>query len=152
MLSLQFDDSQDMTDTAQLMGFVLMALKDSTAKESFLTLLSLRRRTRGEDIYNEFKHYVHDNSIPIHKLVAITTDGAPAMRGVHSGFVALCRRDPDFPEFLNYHCVIHQQGLASKVVDFSHVLTLVVMIVNSIRAKLLQHRLFKSFLDELDAA
>uniref|UniRef100_A0A8C1NJA8 Uncharacterized protein n=1 Tax=Cyprinus carpio TaxID=7962 RepID=A0A8C1NJA8_CYPCA len=147
--SLQFDESQDVTDTAQLMVFVRMAFKDSTTKEAFLTLLPLQGRTRGEDIYNEFKRYVHDNSIPIHKLVAITTDGAPAMRGLHSGFVALCRHDPDFPRFLNYHCVIHQQALASKVVDLSHVMTLVVKIVNSIRAKGLQHRLFKSLLDEL---
>uniref|UniRef100_A0A8C1R9U2 HAT C-terminal dimerisation domain-containing protein n=1 Tax=Cyprinus carpio TaxID=7962 RepID=A0A8C1R9U2_CYPCA len=150
--SLQFDESQDVTDTAQLMVFVRMAFKDSTTKEAFLTLLPLQGRTRGEDIYKEFKRYVHNNSIPIHKLVAITTDGAPAMRGLHSGFVALCRRDTDFPRFLNYHCVIHQQALASKVVDLSHVMTLVVKIVNSIRAKGLQHRLFKSLLDELHAS
>ena len=63
-----------MTDTAQLMVFVHMAFKDSTVKEAFLNLLPLKGTTRGEDIYNEFKLDVHDNSIPIHKLVAITTD------------------------------------------------------------------------------
>ena len=36
--------------------------------------------------------------------------------------------------------------------DFSHVMTLVVKLINSIRAKALQHRLFKSLMDELDAA
>jgi len=45
------------------------------------------------------------------------------------------------------HCVIHQQALASKVVDLSHVMTLVIKIVNSI-----QHCLFKSLLDELHAS
>lgn len=148
--SLQFDESVDITDTAQLVVFVRMAFQDSTTKEDFLTVWHLKERTRGEDVYNEFKKYIKDSNIPIHKLVAITTDGAPAMCGVHSGFVALCRNDPDFPDFVNYHCVIHQQALAGKAVDFSHVMTLVVKLVNSIRAKALQHRLFKALLDELD--
>ncbi|KAJ8005404.1 hypothetical protein DPEC_G00146280 [Dallia pectoralis] len=45
-----------------------------------------------------------------------------------------------------------KQALAGKVVDFSHVMLLVVKLINSIRAKALQHRLFKALLDELDAA
>ena len=53
-------------------------------------------------------------TIPIIKLVANTTDGAPAMRGVRFGFVALCRNDPAFPEFMTYHCVIHQQALVGR--------------------------------------
>ena len=73
------------------------------------------------------------------------------MCGVRAGFIALCRNDHDFPDFVNYHCVIHQQALAGKVVNFSHVMTLVVKLINSIRAKALQHRLFKVLLDELDA-
>ena len=150
--SLQFDESLDVMDTAQLVVFVRMAFQDFTTKEDFLTLLQLKERTRGEDIYNVFKSYVREKNIPIHKLVAITTDGAPAMCGVHAGFIALCRNDPDFPDFMKYHCVIHQQALAGKVVDFSHVMSLVVKVVNSIRAKALQHRLFKALLDELDSA
>lgn len=150
--SLQFDESVDVMDTAQLVAFVKMVFQDSTTKEDFLTLLHLKEKTRGVDIYNEFKKYVGENDIPIHKLVAITTDGAPAMRGARNGFIGLCRNDPDFPSFVNYHCVIHQQALAGKVLDFSHVMTLVVKLVNSIRAKALQHRLFKALLDELDAA
>lgn len=114
--------------------------------------MHLKERTRGEDIYNEFKKYVCDNDIPIHKFVAITTDGDPAMRSVCTGFIELCRNDHDFPDFVNYHCVIHQQALVGKVMDFSHVMTLVVKVINSIRAKALQHRLFQALLDELDAA
>ena len=66
-------------DTAQPAVFVRMAFQDFTTKEDFLTLLHLKQRTRGEDIYNVFKSYVRENNIPMHKLVAITTDGAPAM-------------------------------------------------------------------------
>ena len=77
--SLQFDESLDVMDTAQLVIFVRMAFPDSTTKEDLLTLLHLKERTRGENIYNAFKKYVRDNDFPIHKLMAITTDGAPAV-------------------------------------------------------------------------
>ncbi|KAJ4927678.1 hypothetical protein JOQ06_015481, partial [Pogonophryne albipinna] len=120
---VQFDESTDATDTAQLGVFVRMVFTDFTVKEAFLALIPLKERTRGEDVYKAFKDYVREYKIPIHKIVSFTTDGAPAMLGVRSGFVALCRKDPDFPPF----------------------------IVNSIRAKALQHRLFKSLLDELDS-
>ena len=98
--SLQFDESLDISDVVQLIVFVRMFFHDSTTKEDFLTLLHLHGRTRGEDMYSELKKYVSQNAIPIHKLVAITTDGSPAMRGVRAGFIALCRKDPDFPTLL----------------------------------------------------
>ncbi len=49
--SLQFDES---LDTAQLVVFVRMAFQDATTKEDFLTLLHLKERTKGEDIYNKW--------------------------------------------------------------------------------------------------
>lgn len=85
-------------DTAQLAAFVRMVFEDFTTKEDILTLLHLKGRTRGEDIYDVFKNYIRENNIPIHRLVAITTDGAPAMCGVRAVFIALCRGDPDFPD------------------------------------------------------
>lgn len=57
---------------------------------------------------------------------------------VRSGFIALCCYDPDSSNFMNYHCVIHQQALAWKVMDFSHTITLVIKLINSTRAKVLQ--------------
>lgn len=69
-------------DPAQLLVFVIMGFLDSTTKEDFLTLLHLEERTRSEDIY-DFKKYVRNNDIPIHKLVAIATDRAPAICSVH---------------------------------------------------------------------
>lgn len=114
--------------------------------------MPLKERTRGEDIYNELKKYMLEKIIRIKKLVSITTDGAPTMFGAHAGFVAFCKNDLDFPSFVNYHCITHQQALASKVTDFSHVMKIIVRIVNSIRARALEHHLVKSLLDEVDAA
>ena len=120
--------------------------------EEFLTLLPLKTTTRGINIYNVLKNYfVVKKNVPIKKLVSITTDGAPAMTGRHSRFIAQCKADPDFSKTVTYHCIIHQQAICAKVMRFDHVMTLVVKMINSIRAKAKQHRSFKLFLQELSA-
>ncbi|XP_072377744.1 zinc finger BED domain-containing protein 5-like [Diabrotica undecimpunctata] len=56
--SLQFDESTDMTDTAQLCIFIRMVFSDMLAKEELLTMLLLKEKTRREDIYNVFINFV----------------------------------------------------------------------------------------------
>jgi hypothetical protein len=59
--SLQFDESTDAVDTAQLSVFVRMAFEDGSVKKDILTVLSLKETTKGESVYNErslFKVYV----------------------------------------------------------------------------------------------
>ena len=73
------------------------------------------------------------------------------MIGRHTGFIALCKGDPDFPNFLHYHCIIHEQALCAKVIGFEHVMTPVVKIISSIRSKAKQHRTFKVLLEEMSA-
>lgn len=149
--SIQCDESIDSSDTAQLAVFIRMVFDDFSTKEEFLTLLPLKTITRGVDIYNAVKDYFVQKNVPVEKLVSVTTDGAPAMTGRHSGFIAHCKADPDFPTFLNYHCIIHQQAICAKVLGFDHVMAPVVKIINSIRAKAKQHRSFKLFLEECSA-
>ncbi|XP_030745088.1 general transcription factor II-I repeat domain-containing protein 2-like [Sitophilus oryzae] len=83
-------------------------------------------------------------------MVGLTTDGAPAMVGCDKGLVALCRKDETFPQFLSYHCIIHQQALCGNFLKLNNVMKLVVKIVNKIRAQALQRRLFKTLADEVD--
>lgn len=59
----------------------------------------------------------------LEKLVSVTTDGAPVMTSRHAGFAAQCKGDPDFPKFLHYHCIIHQQAICAKALVFDHVMT-----------------------------
>ena len=138
-------------DTAQLSVFVRMFFSDDTVKEDLLVLLPLKEKTRGVDVFHIFKNFIDEVNLPLEKLVSITTDGAPSMIGANVGFVTLCKNDASFPQFISYHCIIHQQVLCSKVVNYEHVMKVVIRIINSIRARALQHRLFKSLLDEVDA-
>jgi hypothetical protein len=149
--SLQLDESTDILDTAQLCVFIRMAFSDFTVKEEFVKLLPLSDRTRGQDIFNVFLKFVKESNLPLSKLVAITTDGAPSMTGKHNGFLALCAKDESFPKFLSYHCIIHQEALCAKVLKFEHVMKVVTHIVNYIRSSSTRHRLFKTLLNISDA-
>lgn len=150
--SLQFDESTDMTDTAQLCIFIRMVFNDMLAKEEFLTIIPLKGKTRGEDIYDVFFNFVKNYELPIYKLVCITTDGAPAMTGNKNGFVALCRANEEFPSFFSFHCIIHQQVLCSKVLNTEEIMGIATKIVNSIRARSLQRRLFQLQLEDRESA
>lgn len=150
-LSLQFDESTDVTDIAELCVFVRLVFEDMTTKEELLTMIPLKGQTRGEDIYRSFKSFVEKTEFPIHKLVAITTDGAPAMLGQKVGFVSLCKNDDNIPSFTNYHCIIHQQVLCSKILESDVIMKIAFKIVNSIRARSLQRRQFRALLEETEA-
>jgi len=149
--SLQFDESTDNSDMSQLSIFVRFVFSDSTVKEEYLKILPVKERTRGEDIYNVLKEFIISENIPLKKLVSITTDGAPSMVGYERGCLALFKRDNDFPDFLSYHCIIHQQSLCGKMLNLDDVMKTAIKIINSIRAKALQRRLFQSLLESVDA-
>ncbi|CAH2094824.1 unnamed protein product [Euphydryas editha] len=101
--SLQLDESTDITDTAQLIIFIRMVFEDLSTKEKLLSMISLKGKTRGLDILTEFKVYISKIKLPLYKLLSMTTDGAPAMTGIHNGFIALCHKDEDFSDFISYH-------------------------------------------------
>ncbi|KAK9543263.1 hypothetical protein VZT92_001054 [Zoarces viviparus] len=71
-------------------------------------------------------------NLPIPKLTAIATDGAPAMIGSVNGLVGLCKADQTFPEFWNFHYIIHREQLVSKSLNL-YVMKPVMEIVNYIR-------------------
>ena len=80
------------------------------------------------------------------KVVSITTDGAPAM----VGFIAKCREDDAFPNFLNYHCIIHQQALCAKMLNMKEIMDVAMKIACCIRARSLQRRMFRAHPEKAD--
>jgi len=146
--SLQADESTDVADVSQLIIFIRMVFKDFSTKEELLTIIPLKSKTRGEDIFQNFKTFANSIQLQICKLVSITTDGAPAMTGRHNGFIAYCKNDCDFPDFLSYHCIIHQQALCAKTLNMTDIMDITFKIANSIRARSLHRRLFKLQVEE----
>ena len=70
--SLQFDESTDMVDVAQLCVFIRIVFEDMSTKEELLTILPLKGHTRGEDIFNAFMGFVNEKKLTLFKLISIT--------------------------------------------------------------------------------
>ena len=70
------------------------------------------------------------SGLSLDKLASITTDGAPSLKGKHSGLVKLMndKIKEDFPlhNVLSCHCIIHQESLCKSSLKLKHVLDPVV--------------------------
>lgn len=98
-----------------------------------------------------FMPFAEKTNLPLHKLVAMSTDGAPSMIGRNHRFLALCKQNEEFPDFISFHCIIHNNALCAKILDVNDIMDVAVKIANSIRARSLRRRLFRSQLDDNDS-
>ena len=151
--SLAFDESCDMSDTAQLSIFIRAVAKYLSVHADLVGLISLYDTTRGVDVKETVLNALHYKipNLSLSKLVGLTTDGAASMTGKENRTVALLNKylqESDFTQdVITLHCFIHQESLCAQ----SNVTDVVVKCVNEIRAKGLKHRQFQSFLLEMNA-
>jgi len=89
--SMQLDESTDIVDLAELLVYVRYMVNDSI-EESMLFVKPLPTTTTGADIFNLVDSYFQAQSIDWKKCSSIATDGAPALTGRHSGFIALVKK------------------------------------------------------------
>ena len=101
--SVALDECCDIQDKPQLAIFTRSVSKDCVIKEELLDIVPLKDRTRGIDVKETMVAAFVKANLPISKLTAIATDGAPAMIGSVNGLVGLCKADRTFPEFWNFH-------------------------------------------------
>ncbi|KAK0133129.1 General transcription factor II-I repeat domain-containing protein 2 [Merluccius polli] len=150
--SLAVDESSDTSDTAQLAVFIRGVDSNLCVTEELLGLKSMNGPTTGKEIFEEVSKCVTEMKLTWDKLVGLTTDGAPAMCGQKSGLVGRVRKkmweENCAGELTVYHCIIHQEALCGKALKMEHVMTTVTRVVKFIRAKGLNHRQFKSLLEE----
>lgn len=71
------DESTDMRETVQLLIFIRMFFKLSTAKAELLGMISLEERKRGGDIFNSFKKFLTSLKVPLFKWVSKQVELAP---------------------------------------------------------------------------
>lgn len=149
--SLAFDSSTDVSSTSQCSLFVRYCTEDNTVREDFLKFLPMKGQTRGSDYIDIICTFMEKNNIDIKKLVCICTDGCLSMTRTNVGFISLLKKKYDLKNILSFHCTIHQENLAARttIPEVDAVMKTVVNIVNFIRARELNHRKFKSLLEEL---
>ena len=150
--SLAVDESSDTSDTAQLAVFIRGVDSNLCVTEELLGFKAMHGTTTGKDIFEEVSKCVAEMKLTWDKLAGLTTDGAPAMCGQKSGLVGRVREkmreENCVVELTVYHCIIHQEALCGKALKMEHVVTTITRVVNFIRAKGLNHRQFKSLLEE----
>ena len=54
-------------------------------------------------------------------------------------------------DLIHYHCIIHQEALVARVLSMNDVMNVVVKCVNFIKKTRVNHRQFKTFLEECNA-
>lgn len=120
--SLALDETTDISSGSQLLFWVRYVIGDRI-EENILALVPLTERTRGEDILKAFIAVESRFNLDLTKLVSVCTDGAPAMIGIHSGFVAklkeyIAEKYANLAgDLISYHCIIHQENLCAKAME-----------------------------------
>ena len=148
--SVALDESCDIQDKPQLAIFARSVSNDCIIKEDLLDIVPLKDRTRGIDVKETVMAAFAKANLPIPKLTAIAMDGPPAMVGSVNGLLGLCKAVQGFPEFWNFHCIIHREQLVSKSLNLDNIMKPVMEIVNYIHTHALNHRQFKNLIAELD--
>ncbi|XP_076065126.1 protein FAM200C-like [Oratosquilla oratoria] len=86
--------------------------------------------------------FFQENQLSWESLVGVCTDGAPAMRGLRSGFVTKVKERN--PSVMSTHCILHREALASRTlpVEMMDVLNVAIKIVNFVKAWSLEQSSF----------
>lgn len=148
MFSLQFDESTDVSSCAVLLGYVRY-IHEYSVKEEFLLAKNLKTTTKGEDIFNLVNDFLGMHGLEWNNVQQISVDGCPAMMGGNRGFRGFVQRENS--DIHVDHCALHRYSLASKSLPESLkiVFDQAVKVVNFIKAKELNSRLFKELCKEM---
>ncbi|XP_062565796.1 zinc finger BED domain-containing protein 5-like [Armigeres subalbatus] len=145
--SLQLDESTDVEGLSQLIVFVRYFWNDNIHEE-MLFCEPIMRGT-SDEIFEKLNSFVKAKNLEWEKCVGVCTDGARAMCGRNSGVVTrilkLC------PNASWTHCSLHREALVAKTLsdDFKNVLNTTVKIVNFVKTKPLQSRLFEKLCEDM---
>jgi len=136
------------TSFAQLLVYFRYIYKDKI-EEDFLFCQPLEVRSTGNYIFVLINDFLEINEIPWSICVSICTDGAAALTGSKKGFKAKVLEVYSNIKF--NHCMIHREALASKKLqpDVNKVLLNAIIVINFIKSKSLNSRLFTTLCNEM---
>nr|XP_006005906.1 PREDICTED: zinc finger BED domain-containing protein 5-like [Latimeria chalumnae] len=146
--ALQLDESTDMAGLAHLLVYVRY-IYEGAIQEDILFCQSLPTRTTAEEIFRLLDSFINQHDIVWSKCIGICTDGVKSMTGRHSGVVTRIRAVA--PNAMWVHCSIHREALAAKSMptNLKEVLDNAVKMVNFIKARPLNSRIFSALCNEM---
>ena len=143
--AIQLDETTDISSNAQLMVYVRYQ-GSQDIEEDILFCQSLDTTTKGIDIFSKTNYFFQDkdNQLEWKNCVAVCSDGAPSMLGVHRGFASYVKEVN--PNIIITHCMIHQEVLVALDLqpELYTVMQDVIKMVNYIKSSALNSRLFES--------
>ncbi|XP_072380827.1 zinc finger BED domain-containing protein 5-like [Diabrotica undecimpunctata] len=147
--SIQLDESTDVTNYAQLMVYVRYIHENKTIKEDYLFCEPLLTRTTADEIFNKLDEFFAENGLDWMNCVGFCSDGARAMTGRFGGVATKVKSVAKNCTFM--YCSIHRQVLAVKLMpeQFKNVLQDAIKVVNFIKSRALNSRLFSNLCSEM---
>ncbi|KAF7702809.1 General transcription factor II-I repeat domain-containing protein 2 [Cucumispora dikerogammari] len=142
-----------MQDIAQLLMFI-RGIKDIfEITEELLGAESLKDTTTGRYLFTAVENCVEKSELQWKNMYSVTTDGAAALvekinlRQLVGNKIKIEHLENTL---LSLHCIIHQKNLCKAALNIKHAIEPVVGIINIIRARELNHRQFKTLLEDLE--
>ena len=147
--NLTLDESTDINDTAQLVIFIRAVTADFDIIE-FSDMASLSSTTTGQDICEQGLKVVKKFEFNPAKLCCVTTDSAPSMTGMTNEFILNFLNAVGAQNVVVSHCIlIKRTCVPSSRFCRRHGKCCQACKLHSRRG--LNHRQFKTFLEELDS-
>uniref|UniRef100_K7GJF8 DUF4371 domain-containing protein n=1 Tax=Pelodiscus sinensis TaxID=13735 RepID=K7GJF8_PELSI len=147
--SLQIDETTDIANRSNFLSVVRYQYSGEV-QEDCLFCKFLSPCPTGEAIFDVLSHFTREHDINWSKCVGITIDGARAITGQYTGVVTQVKAVAPLTTFIR--CSIHREVLAAKMPDDQRmVLDKSVKIVNFIKARPLNSRLFAALCDKMDS-
>ena len=122
-------------------------IRNKTIEEDFLFCRPLETTTKASDVLKLVEDFFTEKNLDWAKLGSVCTDGAPAMLGVRSGFLALVKQKN--PNVIGMHCIIHREALASRTMP--QTLDYAIKVVNYTKSSALNARVFGKLCHNLGA-
>ena len=135
--------------------------------EELLGVQFLKDTTTGKDLFHAVENCIAKTGLEWNKMASVATDGVPALTGKNVGLLKLMNdkikaEHPGYA-FTPLHCIIHQESLCKGALNIKHVTDSIANVcikhvtdsianvVNLTRARGLNHRQFKAFLEDLES-
>ena len=111
--SMPLNESTDITNNAQLLGYVRYTTQDNDVKTELLMCQELSSTTKGKDVFEVSDNFFKQNELDWKKLIGCTTDGAPSMLEPKSGFTIYVKTVSSNATIV--HSFLHRFALCAKV-------------------------------------
>ena len=148
--AIQLDESTDITNMACLLSYVSY-ICNNDIHEDLLFCKPSHGRTTGMDIFQKVDEFFTEVGLFWTDCVGVCTDGAAAMTGHTAGFHARVRSASDTPITFT-HCMIHREALVAKKISPNlNVVQDAVKIINCIKSRALNTRIFANLCGEMES-